>query len=162
MVRMLTSHSSDFNEKRYPWEVLLAPSPIASSFPLMGTRVTDLTVESGTRALRTCLSSASVPSGLFPWCGKPSKLPLTVLESQLISGEPSPLCLTPLSIVNLVFWSLLHRAPRSFSEFILGWNEDKRGYSRGLPEPQKEPHGAHRVSPVVSPESEPVIVPPAL
>ena len=91
--------------------MFVACSPITFSFPSVGTRVTDVTAESGT--LQDCLPAESMQSGLLPLHGKPSRGGLQEVNS--FQGVPAHsfslrtcaiIFKYSLSIVKLVFWSL--------------------------------------------------------
>ena len=109
--------------------MFVACSPITFSFPSVGTRVTDVTAESGT--LQDCLPAESMQSGLLPLHGKPSRGGLQEVNS--FQGGPAHsfslrtcaiIFKYSLSIVKLVFWSPWHHSPRSSSEI---YSEFKRG-----------------------------------
>lgn len=123
-----SSHSY-LNERRSR-QVFVACS-LTFSFPSVGTRVTDVTAESGT--LQDCLPAESMQSGLLPLHGKPSRR--RPAGSQLLSGVPAHsfslrtcaiIFKYSLSIVKLVFLVshgiTLLGLPQ---KFILSSSEDK-------------------------------------
>lgn len=118
LVPILIWMKRDIHEK-YSWLLApsLSPSPQWEPRWLMWLLSLEL--------FRTRLSAESVPSGLFPLCGKPSRGGLQLWEVSLFQGVLAHsfslhtyviVSRHFLSIIKLVFWSLLHQSPRSFLE----------------------------------------------